>query len=306
MARTSDGGSTVLGAQWRDSGWRASLFPLIEGPTEVVTTPDGRVLAFCRWGAPDGAPLFLLHGTPGSRLLRHVGDGYHRNGLCVYTYDRPGYGLSTRQPGRRVVDAAVDVRAIAEAVGVDVFGIVGVSGGAAAALGCAALLRGQVTRCATVVGAAPINAEGLDFAAGMSDESRRDWTLGLQGVDALEEEWLHIVEWIVGGLPGLELRDPERAMLVAAFGEATRQGSGGFVDDSLALVRDWGFAVDAVRAPTRVMMARADGIPGAHGDWLVRRLANAELLWVDGGHFGPRDEPEMDLMTWVGHGGPNP
>jgi len=110
----------------------------------------------------------------------------------------------------------------------------------------------------------------------------------------------------VGGLPGLELPDTDRGMLVAAFEEATRQDSGGFVDDSLALVRDWGFAVEAVHAPTRVMMAREDGIPGAHGDWLVRRLANAELLWVDGGHFGPRDEPEMSLMAWVGHGEPGP
>jgi len=274
----------------------------IEGSTKTITTPDQRTLAFCRWGDPDGAPVFWLHGTPGSRLLRHSGDGYRRNHLCVYTYDRPGYGLSTRLQGREVASTAHDVRAIADALGLDGFGVAGVSGGAAPALACAALLPDRVTRCATVVGAAPMQAQGLDFFAGMDAEARRDWALPLQGEEAIERDWLEVLDWVEGGMPELETDDEDRAMLVQAFQEAARQGSGGFVDDWLSLASDWGFPLEAVRAPTKLMMARADSIPAAHGDWLVRRLPNAELLWVDGGHFGPRDEPEMELMAWVGHG----
>lgn len=71
-----------------------------------------------------------LHGMPGSRGVRHVGDGYLTHRLCVYTYDRPGYGRSTRMPGRRVADVAADVRAIADAVGLDRFAVGGVSAGA--------------------------------------------------------------------------------------------------------------------------------------------------------------------------------
>lgn len=44
--------------------------------TSIVRTPNQRDLAICEWGANDGSPVFYLHGTPGSRYLRHVGDGY--------------------------------------------------------------------------------------------------------------------------------------------------------------------------------------------------------------------------------------
>ena len=66
----------------------------------VVTTSDGRDVGVRVWGNPAGAPIFWLHGTPGSRMLRDPTDTYVRHGLAVRAYDRPGYGLSTRRPGR--------------------------------------------------------------------------------------------------------------------------------------------------------------------------------------------------------------
>src|SRR5215207_2731904 len=137
------------------------------GQESIVSTSGGRQLGVCTWGDPEGIPMFWLHGTPGSRFLRHPGDGYRRNQQRVYTYDRPGYGLSTRVPGRRVADAADDVRAIADSFGLGQFGVAGVSGGGPPALAVAALLPDRVSRCAVVVGVAPFGAEGLDFFAGM-------------------------------------------------------------------------------------------------------------------------------------------
>ena len=63
---------------------------------ELEVAADGRTLGVCVWGDPAGAPVFWLHGTPGSRMLRHDVDGYRAHRLHVCTYDRPGYGLSTR------------------------------------------------------------------------------------------------------------------------------------------------------------------------------------------------------------------
>jgi hypothetical protein len=48
--------------------------------TTVVSTTDGREIAFCQSGPADGSPVFLLHGTSGGRLARHVGGEYERNG----------------------------------------------------------------------------------------------------------------------------------------------------------------------------------------------------------------------------------
>ena len=273
----------------------------------VVEAPDGRSLGVSLWGDPDGAPMFWLHGTPGSRRLRHDVDEYRAHRLWVCTYDRPGYGLSTRRPGRTVAHAADDVRAIADALGWDRFGAAGVSGGGAPALAAAAGLAARVNRCAAVVVPGPATAPDLDFLDGMDEESRGSWEKALRhDTAALEGEWEEAVAWFADGMPGIDVPDQVRTMLGETLDAAGSHGVGGFVDDLLSLARDWGFRVEDVVVPTRIMLARDDtSVPAAHGEWLVRHLPNAELIWVDGDHFGPRDGPEMELMRWVGHGTPD-
>jgi pimeloyl-ACP methyl ester carboxylesterase len=88
---------------------------------KTLETADGRTLAYEEVGDPDGAALFMLHGTPGCRL-----SGRHPDvsrvvaaGLRIVSYDRPGYGRSSRRHGRRVVDCVGDVAAIADQLGID-------------------------------------------------------------------------------------------------------------------------------------------------------------------------------------------
>ena len=110
-----------------------------------VTARDGRALGVCEWGVADGAPVFSLHGTPGSRLARHHDPAvYERAGVRVITYDRPGYGVSERRLGRRVADVVEDVATIADALELDRFAVMGGSGGGPHALACGARLGEQV------------------------------------------------------------------------------------------------------------------------------------------------------------------
>lgn len=72
-----------------------------------VLASDGRTLMVAEWGDADGFPVFWLHGSPGSRFSRHHDvSEYSRAGARVITYDRPGYGGSDRDAGRRVVSAS--------------------------------------------------------------------------------------------------------------------------------------------------------------------------------------------------------
>lgn len=279
-----------------------------EGRTELVPTQDGRELGVCQWGDLGGAALFLLHGTPGSRFLRHPGGGYVDHRLRVITYDRPGYGVSTRSPGHRVADAAAEIACIADTLGLDRFGVAGVSGGGPRALAAAALLPDRVTRCATVVGVGPVGADGLDHYAGMNDEARAAVLATLEDGEALDRQCEEAVGWVEEGMPGLTFPDDgTRPMLLQAFTEAFRQGVGGFRDDRLALVRDWGFTVADVSVPTRVMVGVDDtSVPPAHGEWVVAHVRDARLLPVPGDHFGPRGEPEMELMAWAAGAAPRP
>lgn len=271
--------------------------------TTTVAVGDGRALAVCDWGPPDGSPVFWLHGTPGSRYLRHPGDRYERAGLRVLTYDRPGYGKSTRATGRRVSDTAANVTAIADAFGIDRFGVAGVSGGGPPALGVAALAPSRVTRCAAVVCSPPLDAVGLDFFADLEEEDREFWRgVRERGEEYLLNEFEDTAAWVRSGMTELEfLPQDYQEMLHEAFGEGVRSGPWGFVDDFLALATGWGFVIDDVVAPTKVMLAREDtSVPASHAEWLSQHLPNGEVVWVGGDHFGPRDEEEMNLLGWVG------
>lgn len=160
--------------------------------TQRATTSDGRTLAFCEWGDPSGTPVFSLHGTPGSRLSRHPDEEvYRRANARVITYDRPGYGESTRHPGRRVADVAQDVVTIADALSLGSFAVMGGSGGGPHALACAALLPDRVTRCACIVGVAPLGDEGLsrqEWLEGMVEGNIREFSWALEGEEALRRE----------------------------------------------------------------------------------------------------------------------
>ncbi len=273
--------------------------------TRMVRAGDGRVLAVCQWGLPAGSPVFFLHGTPGSRYLRQPGGHYERLGLRVLTYDRPGYGDSTRAAGRTVADVAADVITIADTFGIDRFGVAGVSGGGAPAFAVAALAADRVTRCAGIVCGPPVTARGLDYFADLTVEDREFWRqVGERGEEYLLAQFAEMAAWVRAGMTDLDVPDDDRAMLLEALGEAFRPGPWGFVDDFLAASTEWGFDLDDVLAPTRVMLARGDpSVPPSHADWLAQHLRNGQVDWVDGDHFGPRDNEEMELMQWVGLAG---
>ena len=266
----------------------------------VVDTPDGRVLEFCEWGPREGGRVFVLHGTPGSRYLRHVQGEYERQSVRAITYDRPGYGGSGRLRGRTVAQSADDVATIADHLGLQEFAVVGISGGGPSALAAAAAMPDRVLRCATIVGAGPHDADDLDVYAGMSDQERQEWECAERGEACLAGElYPQSLEWVESLAHAEDLSGTERQMLVTAFREGLRTPYG-MVDDYASMLQPWGFDLAAVSCPTRVMIATEDtSVPPSHGHWLVAHLPNAVPVLVEGGHFGPRDEPEEHLLAWA-------
>ena len=161
-------------------------------PLRTLETPDGRTLAYAVWGDADGFPILSLHGTPGCRLGRWPHEEvYAELGVCVVTHDRAGYGRSDRRRGRRVADEADDVRAIADELGFDRFGVTGASGGGPHSLACAALLPDRVVRATCVVGVAPLGTPGLEqeaWLAGQDPENVKEFDWAMAGEDVLTRE----------------------------------------------------------------------------------------------------------------------
>src|ERR1700733_4047121 len=111
--------------------------------------------------------------------------GWPQPGVPLITFDRPGYGTSDRQPGRRVADVAHDVAVVADRYGIDQFAVAGRSGGGPHALACAALLPDRITRAAVLVGLAPHGAEGLDWFDGMAQSNVLEFTAAANGYDGI-------------------------------------------------------------------------------------------------------------------------
>ncbi|KAH8685326.1 Alpha/Beta hydrolase protein [Ilyonectria robusta] len=108
---------------------------------QTFTLPDGRVLGFAEYGDPDGTPLLYFHGFPSSRIeASAVLEVANRRGLRCIALDRPGFGLSSPQPRRRILDWPADVRDFARGMNLPRFAVLGLSGGGPFALACARAL----------------------------------------------------------------------------------------------------------------------------------------------------------------------
>ena len=283
---------------------------------QEVRTADGRVLMTERRGDPDGKPVFLLHGTPGSRL------GPAPRGMVLYqrrtqliAYDRPGYGGSDRHRGRAVADVAQDVAAIADALGLDTFTVAGRSGGAPGALACAALLPDRVTRTAALVPLAPRDAEDLDWFAGMAASNVREYTTASDDPEELAARLIPRADGIRRD-PGRlldelrrELTDNDRmivsdaglrAMLLRNYREGLRTSAWGWIDDAMAFSGPWGFDPADIRCPVLLWHGELDVFsPVGHSRWLARRIPGATTS-IDpaAAHFAAlRALP--DVLAWL-------
>ncbi|MGB7981684.1 MAG: alpha/beta hydrolase [Candidatus Nanopelagicales bacterium] len=285
-----------------------------------ITTPDGRTLAVAEWGDPDGVPVLAIHGTPGGRIHWFGPDPsldarYH---LRRFSLDRPGYGASTRLPGRRVVDVVHDVTTLMDALSIEQFAVTGGSGGGPHALACAALLPERVLRCLAVVSPAPLGRDALDepaWLAGMTQGNVDEFRAALAGEAAVralcEAERTTMFARLAEGSADLfgdsyELAAEDRAqmgrhsaVIAAQMSHGLAPGVDGWVDDDLALVAPWGFDVGAIRVPVRLSYGRADTlVPAAHGDWLAASVPGAVAEVTELGHMG--DDAGVERQrTWL-------
>jgi pimeloyl-ACP methyl ester carboxylesterase len=126
----------------------------------VLILKDGRALAYAEYGDPHGKPLFFFRGMPGSRLFRPPDEITHKASVRLITTDRPGFGLSTFQPGRCFLDWPVDIAQLADTLGIKKFAVAGHSAGGVYVAVCAYALPEHVTVAASLSGAGPADSPG--------------------------------------------------------------------------------------------------------------------------------------------------
>lgn len=240
-------------------------------------------------GDPDGVPVVYLHGTPDCRLARHPDDGIAAAvGVRLLAVDRPGYGGSPFDPAATVGSVARAVIELADALGLDRFGVLAWSGGTPYALATAASAGDRVTRLAIAAGLPPI--------AGRDDLRELLDTTGLTPAELAEESAPLIAPdpaHLNAAVAAEHLRensDPVRAVEVASIPGAEQQlaealvaalqtsGLRGLERDLEVLASEPDVDVLSVEAPTQLLYGEADPLaPAIYGRWLAARLANATL-----------------------------
>jgi len=274
-----------------------------------IRLPDGRTLAYAEWGVPQGRPVFYFHGMPGSRTFVPDPDAAIQAHVRLISADRPGMGRSDPQPGHAIGDWPADVVALADALGIDRFGVVGWSAGTCYVFACAALIPDRLTKAAGTTSAAAmrylfgqddeirdqlidddertivamLEEQGRESAERWVADDAADWVRGiaehpeqmLEGDDDQGDEWF--------------LEDVQRKDAFAeTFREAVRQGAEAMAPQFVAQVAPWGFRLEDITIPLHVWAGAHDGVtPPDRMRLVAEKIPGVTFtVWDDVGHAG--------------------
>lgn len=291
------------GSDSRAAARPAAALPPV-GPTQTVTTRDGRTLAYLEVGDPQGPLLIHNHGGPSSRLEACLlAQASSKNGLRLVCVDRPGIGQSSPQESRTYASWAEDLTVIADALGQDAFGVTGWSEGGPWALAAAACIEPRRLRHVSSIAGGSYGAFGDNWAA--PHLSKAD---ALGGFLALHFEPGFRLMYAAIGLTAEHFRgsyleqlrkavsDYDRQFLLQpdialAFCEASAecfaQGSDGLVRDAELLYRRWAFDVTAIERPVHLWQGTDDRlVPAVINQTMADRMPGAVWHPVEGaGHL---------------------
>jgi pimeloyl-ACP methyl ester carboxylesterase len=298
--------------------------PRVEKPRKegCFNLPNGRRLGFAEYGDPSGALVLWCHGTPGARrqfplLGRRAAE---KLGLRVVVVERPGSGLSAPHAYAAVADWATDVAHVADALGEDRLGVVGLSGGGPYALACGAVppLATRVAAVAVLGGMVP--SVGLEAPTGVIDDLARRFEPMLSQLRrplaalslGLMAPLIPVSHYVLRAYSSIQPESDQRVF-------ADKEMEAVFVDDIVLVVkgrcqaviddvrlfgRDWGFRLADVKVPVRWWHGDADPlVPLAAVQAAVSHLPESELILRPGeshlGGFAKTDEVLEFLRSFL-------
>ncbi len=275
-----------------------SLNPQNMPEHKQMLLPDGRLLGYADYGLAEGKPLVYCHGGGSSRLdIKWAHEWCRQSGIRLIAIDRPGIGLSSRQPGRTMLDWSSDVRYFAGDQGLDRFAVLGWSIGVPYALACAYGLGDLVSRVGCVGGLGYPSRPVIEKMGLLIDRLMLSWPrwtmplfdLALSSLAMLPPDM--VKRLILSHLDSAADREIVSALPAADctdfFYEAVRAGSAGTTDDHSAMVRAWQFNPADIGVETILWHGDEDSICAPElGQDLCRQLQRARYIAVPGqGHF---------------------
>jgi pimeloyl-ACP methyl ester carboxylesterase len=267
---------------------------------QQVKLKDGRLLGYAEYGSPDGKPVFFFHGHPGSRRdwpIFDEDDCASELNARIIAVDRPGHGLSDFKRGRKILDWADDVIEVADALQLERFAVLGISGGGPYAAACAFKIPKRLTATAIVCGMGPAEAPGSKdglawkFAPGKSPVMRRLILMLMSyGLRKKPEKFVsQMVEGLKGPDKVLVLEKPELAKKIIGIGfaEAFRPGIAGVQHEAGLYARPWGFQLQDITAEVHLWHGEQDdNVPVSVGRYVADAIPNCRAKFIENeGHL---------------------
>ncbi len=266
----------------------------------VIRLADGRRLAFVDHGEPGAPVVVFCHGSGSSRDGLGLASLVTAAGGRLVAPARPGIGASDEKRDRTIVGWADDVSELCSTLGIERFGLIGISGGAAYAAAVAHELPDRVRGAALISCGGPLDA--ARWRGGMARGNRFTWLLArrfpnllrvLLGLQAkqLDKDPTAVAARMLRSLPDVdrsalaERTEEDRVrFFVEPMAEAFAQGPDAMVQDLQLLARRWGFEPAAVTVPVCLWHGSADSsAPLAIATSLGARVPGAEINVIDGG-----------------------
>lgn len=278
----------------------------------------------------------LFHGFPSSRFEGRALDQLaRRKNLRIIAPDRPGFGLSTFQPHRRIADWPADVQALAQHIQLPEYAILAHSGGGPHALACADQLSKETVSAIGIMAMRGPRQAGTEDVPKISKFVTWLATYWPKGLGALIMGVVRALRWFSNTAYGQSridavlLKNAEQAKLknertdqqkvrleeegVDTVGELRNwvlrmvfegfaQGPEGFVDEANLLAQDWGIKFEEVPYDKIQIWHKTQDKQGPVRmvRWMVERLPHAELHeFSDDEHVNIADHSDEILSALV-------
>ena len=267
----------------------------------IISLRDGRTMGYAEYGDPGGKPVFFFHGLPGSRLQRHPDESIAIElGARIITIDRPGYGISDFQQGRQLLDWPNDVAQLADALKIDQFAAIGLSGGGPYLLACAYKMPERLTSATVVSGMGPIDDPDVvksmlpSMRMGLGIAPKVPWEFVRFALDPIA---MMVSRNPLGAKKMLPSSAPEADQKAFArpeiqevdrqdLGEAYRNGAQGAFWEVVMLATPWGFRLEDIRKKIFLWHGEEDTtVPQHMGRYVARSLSDCKSKFYPGeGH----------------------
>lgn len=259
----------------------------------TIKLKDGRILGYAEYGDPQGKPVLHCHGIPSSRFegSRPVAiEIAQRLGARIIIPERPGYGLSTFKPKRTFLDWPDDLVALADALNIDRFFVLGLSGGGPYVAACAYKIPHRLKAAGIVSGLSPLDIPGVFDGMGKSDLQLYDlarkmpwllrplfWYMARE----MRKNPDATVDQLVADVPAPDkavMAQPDvKELLIKMVNGCFEEGGRGAAWEYRLFVRPWGFRLEDISIPVYLWHGEMDNMcPVTMGRHVDKSIPNCQ------------------------------